>query len=152
MTLGPAGGWGPGCLSGAGDSPDASVVAVGAVLLLLLSLVSRCSLVLFVRLCLGLLGDQENMLRGSSISVITFEPSVTSAMNKAISAPCSTSNCFLVITQRSLRITRNTPSKPPSSHRMKCPGSRTVLDRSFVYPKMWANCLLLTIHKGCKLR
>ena len=33
------GGWGPDCLSGAGDLPAASVVAVGAVLLLLFSLV-----------------------------------------------------------------------------------------------------------------
>ena len=37
-----------GCFSNVGGLPSASVVAVGAVLLLLLSLVSGCSLVLFV--------------------------------------------------------------------------------------------------------
>ena len=40
------GGRGPGGLSGAGVLPGASSVAVGAVLLLLLSLVSGCSLML----------------------------------------------------------------------------------------------------------
>ena len=50
------GGRGPGSVSGAGSMPGASVVDVGAVLLLLLSLVSGCSLMLFTRLRLGLLG------------------------------------------------------------------------------------------------
>ena len=42
------GGWGPGCFSSAGGLPGASIAAVGAVLLLLLSLVSGYSLMLFV--------------------------------------------------------------------------------------------------------
>ena len=40
----PPGKWGPGSVSGSRGLPGASVVAVGAVLLLLLSLVSWCSL------------------------------------------------------------------------------------------------------------
>ena len=43
-----SGGRGPGRVSGAGGLPSASVLAVGAVLLLLLALVSGCSLVLYL--------------------------------------------------------------------------------------------------------
>ena len=50
------GGRGPGGISGTGGLPGASIVAVGAVLLLLLSLVSGCSLMLFIRLHSGLFG------------------------------------------------------------------------------------------------
>ena len=49
------GGRGPGGFSGAGGLPGASVVAVGAVLLLLLSLVSGFSLMLFIRQSLPML-------------------------------------------------------------------------------------------------
>ena len=68
------GGWGPGCLSGTGCLPRASMVAVGAVLLLLLSLVSGCSLMPFVRLRLGLLGTVCCFISAAPVCVGCFLP------------------------------------------------------------------------------
>ena len=58
----------------AGGLPGASWVAVGVVLLLLLSLVSGCILTLFVRLRLGLLGTVCCFVSTSPVRVGCFLP------------------------------------------------------------------------------
>ena len=85
-------GWGPSGLSGAGGF--ASVVAVGAVLLLLRSLVSGCSLMLFVRLRLGLSGAVCCFVSAAPVCAGCFRPS-PAALGLARVLP------FCVVGQRS---------------------------------------------------
>ena len=71
---GAGGGWGSHFLSGARGLPHASVVAVGTAILLLLSLVSECSLMLLVRLRLGLLGAVCCFVSATPVRVGCFLP------------------------------------------------------------------------------
>ena len=66
------GGRGPGSISGAGGFPGASVVAVGVVLLLLLSLLSGCGLMLLIRLHSGLFGAACYFVSAAPVRVGCF--------------------------------------------------------------------------------
>ena len=90
---GGGGGWGPGCLSGAGlpfgcpGLPGASVVDVGAVLLLLLPLGSGCNLMLFFRLHVGLLDAVCCFVSAAPVRVGCFLP-LPAALGLLVSRCC----------------------------------------------------------------
>ena len=65
---------GTGSISGPMGLPSASIAAVGAVLLLLLSLVSGCSLILFIRLHSGLFGAVCWFVSAAPVRVGFFLP------------------------------------------------------------------------------
>ena len=84
---GTGGGWGPGYLLGARDLPSTSVLSVGEVLLLLLSLVSGCSSILFLRLHSRLLGAVCCFVSAAPVCVGCFLP-LLAALGLVSVVPC----------------------------------------------------------------